>query len=69
MENKIKMSDEFSEKVELLKNEYPEYKDEIEKSSCIIYINGIPNLNIDEKITDKVLYAKIENIFNSTFNK
>jgi len=68
MEKLIEKSDLFSEKLEKLKEEHPNFNNEIEKSDGIIYQNGIPKLDIDNELLGTEIHSKILKIFNNIYN-
>ncbi|MDN3665605.1 hypothetical protein QWY92_09285 [Algibacter miyuki] len=68
IENLTEKSDIFSQKLEKLKEEHPNFSNEIEKSDGIIYQNGIPKLDIHNELLGKEIHSKILKIFNNIYN-
>lgn len=57
----IEKSDLFSQRLEKLKVEHPKFINEIEKSDCIIYMDRIPKLEIDNELLGTEIHSKIFN--------
>lgn len=69
MNNKAIKSSQFESEVLKLINNYPEYKEEIEESSVVIFTQENPVLEIDERILGTELEIKIQELFNFIFSK
>lgn len=68
MKKLIDKSDLFSQKLVKLKEEHPNFSNEIEESDGIIYQNGIPKLDINNNLLGTEIHSKILEIFNNIYN-